>query len=170
MIAFRIRINGKDVTAPDDVTVFTMVAEERGERECRVALHAADADMRLHVLAAQLRAGDEVTIAVVDADDLPSRGPRGCTFCGREPHELSSLVAGSGAAICDHCVHAFSASLTSGADWPDGVAVSGESERACGFCEKEAAETSGLVVMSSAAICPECLRSCADLLRESGGR
>lgn len=131
MIAFRIRINGKDVTASDDVTVFTMVAEERGERECRVALHAAGADMRLHSLAAHLRAGDEVTIDVVDPDEMPARGPECCTFCGREPQDVSSLVAGGSSAICDHCVRVFSASLTSG---------------------------------------PECLRSCADLLRESGGR
>jgi ClpX C4-type zinc finger len=170
MIAFRIRINGRDVTASDEVTTFTMVAEDRGEREFRVALHAADADMRLHSLAAQLRSGDEVTIAVVDADEMPARGPECCTFCGREPHQVSSLVAGASAAICDHCTKGLSAALTSGAGWPGGACLRGDSEWVCGFCAKDAVAASGVVVMASSAICPECLRSCADLLRDSGAR
>jgi len=38
-----------------------------------------------------------------------------------------------------------------------------------GFCLKGPTETAGLFIRNAAAICPECLRVCADIRRDASG-
>lgn len=153
----------------EDLTVFTMVVEDIGRSgEQRVSLHARGGDGPLQWLAANLRIGDAVRIEVVDLDS----GVEGkheelaCSFCGRNLHDLMHLVEGPGVAI-DACTVTFSSVVRNGNSLPAGATIRDAPEWVCGFCSKIAADVAGVIVRNGAAICPECLSACNDILRET---
>lgn len=118
MVVFEISINGQPHCEGEDVTTVTIVAEQlaRGER---VSIHAqAAGDENLQWLAANLAAGDEILIRIVDTTQLPDPGPHGCSFCGREIHDFKKLVHGREVAICDTCISGFAAVGQTGAKPP----------------------------------------------------
>ena len=52
---------------------------------------------------------------------------------------------------------------------PVGAAIREEPTWVCGFSGKQPGSVPAVVVRNGTAICPECLRACADLLRENPG-
>ena len=97
MIAFQITINGQKYCESEDISVFTMVAEEIQRREAfRISLHAGGPDSPLQWLTANLRVGDEIAIRVVDTSEFEPSAPPTCSFCAREVHEVSTLSSRDG--------------------------------------------------------------------------
>jgi len=166
MVAFRVSINGKPYCETEDITAITLVAELMNRRNRdRVTLHASSADDRtLQWLNAQLGVGDEIQVRIIDASEIVDSSPTGCNFCGRSIHELENLVQGTDVAICNHCVTAFAATVKNGTHLPLGASIRDDSERSCGFCRKQPGDVPGVVVRNGAAICPECLRACSDII------
>ncbi len=158
MAAFRITINGKPCCG-SEVTALTLVAEDvRRRDEQRISLHArGDAEGPLQCLTADLHVGDEIVIRITEEEEADA-GPRGCH------HGLRNLVQGLQAAICDDCVAAFAAAVRNGEELPPGASIHDEPDRVCGFCGKQPGEVPGVVVRGAAAVCPECLRACSDLI------
>jgi hypothetical protein len=173
MTGFRISVNGEPFCESHDLTVFTMVVEDTGlSGEQRVMLHARAGEGPLQWLAANLHAGDAVRIEVVDiaVADAANETQRACSFCGGDIHELNSLIEGPGAAICDGCSTSFSEAVRNRASLPAGAAIHSETALTCGFCGQGHEDVPALIVRNGAAICPECLRSCEDMLRDSAGQ
>jgi hypothetical protein len=165
MVAFQIAINGKTYCESEEITALTMVAEERPRRDgCRISLHACAGEGSVQWLAADLKVGDEIVVRIVEAAELEDAGPAGCSYCGRSIHDALHLVQGPSTAICDRCIADFSAALKNGTALPLGGSIRDEPEWLCGFCAKRADEIPGVVVRNGAAVCPECLRGCADLV------
>jgi hypothetical protein len=171
MTGFRIIVNGKTFCESEDLTALTMVVEDlRNRDEPRVSLHARAGEGPVQWLAANLRVGDTVTIEVVDlVAEAESESEMSCRFCGCGFHEVASLIKGPTVAICDRCTVAFSEAVRMCGQLPTGAAFRPEPEWSCGFCGKLAADVAGVIVRNQAAICPECLRTCHDLL-EGGSR
>jgi len=167
MVAFQISINGKLYCESQDITALTMVAEEiQRRRGSRISLHVAG-EGPLQWLAANLGAGDEIVVRIVDAAEQEDADPVGCSFCGRDVHDVSNLVLGHSAAttaICAPCIAGFSKAVKSGTALPLGAAIRDEPEWVCGFCSNQPGSIPGVVVRNGAAVCPECLRACADIL------
>jgi len=171
MVGFRITVNGNTYCESDDVSALTMVAETVARRSgYRISLHAGSGDAPVQWLTADLKIGDEIVIRVVDLSEAEQGPPLGCSFCGREVHDVSTLVHGPAAAICDDCIQGFSTALRTSTQLPTGASIRGESEWRCGFCSNQPTNTGGLVVRNGAAVCPECLRACSDILTESTNR
>jgi hypothetical protein len=170
-LAFQITINGKPYFESEDVTVITMVVEQirRGGGH-RISLHASAGEAQLQGLAASFAVGDEVVIKIVDVSDIQEADPRGCSFCGRQVHEVSSLVQGLSTAICDRCITSISAAVKTGSPLPTGASIRDEPDWSCGFCGNQPGSVPGVVVRNGAAVCPEYLRACADILSDSIGR
>jgi hypothetical protein len=164
MVTFQISINGKPYCESDDITAVTMVAEEIGREACRISLHAGSNEASLQWLAADLKAGDEIIIRVLEVQELEFTGPPGCSFCGREIHDVSLLVQGPSASICDRCITGFSAAVKNATELPLGASLRDEPEWVCGFCGTQPGNIPGVVVRNGAALCPECLRACFDIL------
>jgi hypothetical protein len=170
MVAFQISINGQKYCESEDISVLTMVAEEIQRREAfRMSLHASGPDSPVQWLTATLRVGDEITIRVVDTSELEASGPSTCSFCGREVHEVSTIVQGQAAAICDRCVTSFSTAVKNGTELPAGASIRDEPTWTCGFCDNQPGNIAGVVVRNGAAVCPECLRACAEIIEERPG-
>ena len=165
MVTFQISINGKPYCESDDITTVTMVAEEIRRDACRISLHAGGSETSLQWLAADLKAGDEIVIRVVEFEEPEFTGPSGCSFCGREIHEVLRLIQGRSAAICDACIRGFSAAVKNGTELPLGASLRDEPEWVCGFCGNQPGNIPGVVVRNGAALCPECLRACSDVLQ-----
>jgi hypothetical protein len=167
MIAFQITINGQKYCESEDISVFTMVAEEIQRREAfRISLHAGGPDSPLQWLTANLRIGDEIAIRVVDTSEFEPSAPPTCSFCAREVHEVSTLVQGTDAAICDGCVRSLSNAIRNGIELPVGASIRDEPGWTCGLCQNQPGNIAGVVVRNGAAVCPECLRSCAEIIEE----
>ena len=166
MITFEISINGKRYCESEDITILTLVAEEIQRRAGhRISLHTRTAaEGPLQQLAANLGVGDEIAVRIVDVLDDDKSDPQGCTFCGRDVHDVSDLVQGPAAAICDRCVLEFSHALKNGSTLPVGGSIRTEPEWVCGFCAKQPGSIPGVVVRNGAAVCPECLRACSDIM------
>lgn len=171
MAAFQISVNGKPYCESEDLTALTMVVEEfrRGQGH-RILLHARAGETPVQWLAANLAVGDEIVIRVVDPAGLEAAVPAGCSFCGAEVHDLSSLVQGPSAAICDRCVAGLGAALQQKGPLPLGASIRDEPDWSCGFCGTRPGAGSGVMVRNGAAVCPECLRACVELVGESPGR
>jgi hypothetical protein len=170
MVAFQITVNGKPYCESEDLTVVTMVVDEVRRRNARrISLHARAGEAAVQWLAADLTVGDEIVIRVVDSADLQEAAVPTCSFCGREAHEASSVVQGPSAAICDVCVGSLSAALREGSPLPLGVAIRDEPDWICGLCGKAPGVVPGVMVRNGAAVCPECLRACVDILSENAG-
>jgi hypothetical protein len=165
MAAFQIRINGKTYCESDDISVITMSAEELPQRGgYRISLHAGSQDTPVQWLTADFAVGDEITIQVVDESAEHGNAPEECSFCGRDMHALSNLVQGASVAICDHCVTEFSNAVKTGDALPLGTSIRSEPEWICGFCSNKPGEPKGVLVRNGAALSPECLRACSDVL------
>ena len=165
--AFKVTINGRPYCESEDITAITMVVEEvrRGSGH-RVSLHASAGEGPLIGLAAGFAIGDEVVVRIVDAADLEHADPLGCNFCGRSAHDVSNLVQGPSTAICDRCISTLGIAVGTGDRLPAGASIRDEPEWACGFCASQPGNVPGVVVRNGAAICPECLRACTDILAD----
>jgi hypothetical protein len=76
---------------------------------------------------------------------------------------VKSLIAGPRSAICDACLTSFIAVVARGAPLPIGASIQERDTARCGFCGQTPPEVPGVLVRNAAAICPECLRACADM-------
>jgi len=169
MVAFQITINGQKYCESEDISVLTMVVEEIRRRDAlRISLHAGGPDSALQWLTGNLRVGDEITIRIVDTSEFEATGPSACSFCAREVHEASTVVQGHTAAICDSCITNFSTAVKNGTELPVGASMRDEPTWICGFCHNQPGNVAGVVVRNGSAVCPECLRTCAELAHETG--
>ena len=103
-----------------------------------------------------------------------------CTFCGRSQREVSKLIAGPGAYICDGCVelagHVVGSSSADGTLlWRIHPVLEQDCGTRCRFCGKRRDEVAGMAAMSAestgtfagpAAIWVECLSSCNEIIVE----
>jgi hypothetical protein len=79
-------------------------------------------------------------------------------------HEFEKLVQGTDVAICDTCTTGLSRAIKDGAPLPVGSSIRDASDLLCGFCRNKSGHVTGVVVRNGAAICPECLRTCAEII------
>jgi len=63
---------------------------------------------------------------------------------------------------------AFHSVIAHNAPLPIGASIQEQGDASCGFCQKAPPEVAGLFVRNAAALCPECLRACLDLLTVPG--
>jgi len=175
MAAFEISVNGKPRFVEEDVKAITIVADRvpdltlGGEIE-KVYLHVGIGEAgEYQYLGGDLRPGDEISIRVLTDDEIPTGTtsfPTSCSFCGSDHFHISSLTGGPQVAICDGCLQVFHAVIIQGARLPLGASIRDQGPDQCDFCHKAPPEVPGLLVRNSAAICPECLRACLDLITE----
>jgi len=171
MVGFRITVNGKTYCESDDISAITMVAEQIRRRSgYRISLHAGSGDSPVQWLDADLKIGDEIVISVVDLSEIEEGPPQTCSFCARAVHDVSSLIVGPAAAICDSCIRSLSTAVRNASELPLGASIREEPDWKCGFCSNGPANTGGVIVRNGAAVCPECLRVCSDMLGESADR
>ncbi len=171
MAAFRIKINGKPFCDSEEITALTVVSDEVPRREGhRISLHASAGEGSAQWLAANLDVGDEIIVQIEDTVEKLDSVPDVCHFCGREMQDVSNLITGQLAAICNRCVAEFSESLIEGKKLPLGAAIRDESSWACAFCEKHPDNIPGVIVRNGTAICPECLRACSDISSDGAGK
>jgi hypothetical protein len=173
MVSFEISVNGERRFVGDDVRAITVVTEWITRRQDdRVSVHVGlggAGERAIQHLGADLHPGDEITIRVREDDELPASDvPEACSFCGSGTHHISSLVAGPQVAICDSCLRAFDAVVTRGAALPVGGSIRQDGDLRCGFCLKGPPEVAGVLVRNAAAICPECLHACVDMIPGDG--
>jgi len=167
MVRFQITINGEPYFDCDDINTLTLVAEEIWRREEeRISLHGSAGEDSAQWLAADLKLGDEIVIRIVDSFREEDQIFHVCSFCGRESHNVPGLIAGKKVAICKGCVTCFSRAVTDQKRLPLGAAIHDEPSCACGFCGNSPDAVPGVIVRNGAAICPECLHACSDLLGE----
>ena len=174
MIAFEILVNGERCCIGQDVTAVTLVVDWVQRRRAeRVSLHvghpegSAPSDERtVHWLDGHLGVGDEVVIRIVDTEESEPASPKftTCSFCAAELSGVASLVSGRQVAICSRCIALFDAALASGSPLPLGAQFQDDPQRGCDFCGKVPGDIPGVVVRNGAALCPECLRSCAEIV------
>jgi ClpX C4-type zinc finger len=171
MAVFEIKVNSEYRFRGDDVTAITLVSDVVGRHAVqRIAMHVGTGgpgNRETHYLAANLVAGDEITIRVLKEAELQQGeypAPEGCSFCGNSLHNVQSLVAARHQAICDSCLASFSAVVLTGAALPVGASICESSGGpSCAFCDKAPPDVPALLVRNDAAICPGCLRSCVDV-------
>jgi hypothetical protein len=103
-----------------------------------------------------------------------------CTFCGKQPAEVSKVIAGPGACICDECVGLAKSVISSGtaASTARGqmTAVPAQDRRVrCSFCGKCRHEVPGLAAFPAevggkppavATVCTECLELCDEIIAD----
>jgi len=148
-----------------------MVAEQiRRRTGYRISLHAGSGDAPLQWLEADLKVGDEIVIRVIDTAEMEEGRPHACSFCAREVHEVSSLIVGPATAICDGCIRSLSTAVKNATELPLGVSIRDDPDSKCGFCSNQPANPIGVIVRNGAAVCPECLRVCSEILAESANR
>lgn len=174
MAVFEISINGDRRFVGDDVSSVTLSvdrsARSNGER---VSVHVGvgESSQQVQHLGADLHPGDEIVIRVLSDSEFEASedgGPRSCSFCGTSIFDIGSLVAGPQIGICNNCVVALYAVVMEGAALPLGASIRESGEVSCGFCRRAPPEVPGLFVRNAAAICPQCLRACMDMM--SGSR
>ena len=107
MAVFEIKVNGERRFRGDDVRAITLVSDVVGRREVeRIAMHVGTGGpgaREAHYLAANLVAGDEITIRVLEDRELQAGSypvPEGCSFCGSSLNDVQSLVTVRHQAIC----------------------------------------------------------------------
>ena len=167
MATFQIKINGETYCEADDIKSLTLVTEEMRRRGAdRISLHASAGDGSMQWLVANLKVGDEINIQILNDCHQDKSIPYSCSFCAKEAHEVSNLMQGTRAMICDQCVTAFSEALGSQKALPIGASIHDETSLVCGFCNNKPRIIPGVIVRNGAAICPECLRACTDILSE----
>ena len=107
----------------------------------------------------------------------PSRGRMSrtgvleCSFCGKSQKQVSKLIVGPGAFICNEC-----------ADKADRVIATGEvaatplsavksvgtdvASAQCSFCGKSRHQVSGMALAAEGMICSDCLALCLEIIAE----
>jgi len=137
VIAFEISVNGREVFVGERVTAITLVSELAGRRQTgRVSLHVGvggPGERQSHFLSGDLRAGDEVSIRLLD-EDIVAPSVETCSFCGRAPELVKSLVVKEGCGICDICIASLSAALAKDGVLPAGATLVGTPGVTCCFC------------------------------------
>jgi ribosomal protein L24E len=94
-----------------------------------------------------------------------------CSFCGKNMKQVSKLIAGPDAYICNEC-----------ADKADRVIATGEvaatplsavksvapdvTRAQCSFCGKRRYQVSGMALAAEGTICSECLALCLEIIAE----
>ena len=165
-MAFRITINGEPFCEAEDLTTVTMAVDElRRRAEQRVTLYASASEGHLQWMTANFGIGDQIVIEVVDAAAEGESEPLRCDFCGLDVHEVSTLIQGKAGSICNLCITGFSTAVHKGSALPVGASFREDSGLACRFCGR-VPTANAVVVRNGAAICPECLRTGADILGE----
>lgn len=94
-----------------------------------------------------------------------------CSFCGKTQKQVTKLIAGSGACICDQCVGKAHQVIATGeaaatpltALTPVGADAGAAS---CSFCGKSRPRVAGLAAGAGEAICDECVALCGEILAE----
>lgn len=163
-----------------------MIAAERDAEVSRAEFHRAvqrliSASSSPRDVAAVLRLSDEQLNEILQQADAAGRRPPrpglSCSFCATSQYEVRKLIAGPGVYICDACV-----------GLAGGVAGSGrsaatrlgqlravpeqDSQAQCSFCGKHRDQLASLAALSAeapnepAAICPECISLCEEILTE----
>jgi ATP-dependent protease Clp ATPase subunit len=108
------------------------------------------------------------------------RFPPTCTFCGKQAAEVSKVIVGPGACICDECVGLAKSVISSGtaASTARGqlTAVPEQDRRGrCSFCGKYRHEVPGLAAFPAevegnpaavATVCTECLELCDEIIAD----
>ena len=175
MAAFEISVNGERRFIGKDVKSITLVSDWVAHRQGeRVSVHVGVGEpgvAEVQYLGADLRPGDEISIRVLtEPEKLAAAGEafESCSFCRSDNYQIGSLVAGSQVAICDICVSAFHSAIAYNTALPSGTSIQEQGDALCGFCQKTPPEIAGLFVRNAAAVCPECLRACLDLLTTPG--
>lgn len=168
MIVFELLVNGEPRFRGQGVRAVTLVSDWIAKRSRdRVQLHVGAGEPgfeEVHHLGADLVAGDEITIRLLDEAPPEDDDARmTCSFCARDHSHFQSLVSGPRIAICDTCVASFGSVLYERGPLPLGTSVHDRGDLACGFCLKTPPDVPGLLVRNGAGICPECVRVCADI-------
>ena len=146
------------------------ISETLNIRVGGIANREADEIQHLEWLQRDLRVGDEIIIRIIEASSCDD--PTGkevsyleCSFCGSKQAEVSKLIAGPAVFICNKCVGDCTAALDRGE--PTGnitIVVPKTADVTCSFCGKKPTEVEGIVGVSTALICNECLKICGDIL------
>ena len=170
MAAFEILVNGERRLVGTDITAITLAADWVSRRQAeRVSLHVGmgqTGERQVQYLGADLAPGDEITIRVLHEEarhEASDESLERCGFCGSDAEVVKSLVAGPRASICDACLSRFTAVVAHGAALPIGASIQERSGTHCAFCRRAPPEVPGVLVRNGTAICPECLRACADM-------
>jgi len=163
-----------------------MMQAERDAAVSRAEFHRAvqrlvSASSSPRDVAAALRLSDEQLHEIVrEADAAGRRPPRpglSCSFCATSQYEVRKLIAGPGAYICDACVGLAVAVAHSGNPASTRLGQlravpEQDSQAQCSFCGKHRDQLASLAALSAeapngpAAICPECLSLCEEILTE----
>ena len=146
------------------------VSETLNIRVGGIANRDAGEMQHLEWLQRDLSVGDEIVIRIIEASSCDD--PAGkevsyleCSFCGKKQAEVSKLIAGPAVFICDECVGDCNAALDRGE--PTGkitIILREIGDATCSFCGKKPKEVEGIVGVSTARICNECLKICGDIL------
>jgi hypothetical protein len=176
MATFEIRVNGERRFAGSEVTAITLsidpLSPPKRERISVIVGVGDPLEPEVQYLGSDLLPGDEIAIQVLPDSDRPvddGEASDCCSFCGGGVYLVRSLVAGPRVAICDSCLASFEAALRGSAPLPVGASIQDRGEALCGFCLRTPPEVAGLLVRNMAAVCPECLRACADIARPQQG-
>jgi hypothetical protein len=170
MASFEISVNGELRFADEDIRAITVVSDPLSSRNLeRIYVHfgvGEAGENQVQHLGGDLQPGDELSIRVLAGEGRvqPGFSLEICNFCGNSKRDIRSCVAGPQVAICEGCVQVFHSVITEGGPLPVGSAIVDHGERRCSFCLKSPPEIAGLLARNNAAICPECLRVCADLV------
>jgi hypothetical protein len=94
-----------------------------------------------------------------------------CSFCGKHQKQVSKLIAGPGARICNECVEKADRAIATGeaAATPLSAITSlGEDAASakCSFCGKRRHQVSGLALAAGGVICTECLALCDEIITD----
>jgi hypothetical protein len=170
MASFEITVNGELRFADEDIRAITVVADPLSSRKLeRIYVHVGVGEAgenQAQYLGGDLRPGDELSIRVLADESRIQRvfSLEVCSFCGKSKRDISSCVAGPQVAICVSCVELFHMVIKDGGPLPIGSAIVDQGDHRCSFCLKSPPEVAGLFARNNAAICPECLRVCMDLV------
>jgi hypothetical protein len=94
-----------------------------------------------------------------------------CSFCGKNMKQVSKLIAGPDAYICNECADKADRVIATGevAATPLSAvkSVGADVIRAqCRFCGKRRHQVSGMALAAEATICSECLALCLEIIAE----
>jgi kynureninase len=94
-----------------------------------------------------------------------------CSFCGQTRWEVSKIVAGPDAYICDGCVGQAASVLTTGGPATIATATMVRLDphargQRCSFCGQPLHRVAGLAAAGDARICAECIELCEEIFAE----
>jgi len=97
-----------------------------------------------------------------------------CSFCGKQQKQVTKLIAGPGAYICNECTERADQVIATGKPVPTPLSAmtpAGDHDKhgapaKCSFCGKRRHQVTGLASVAQAAICTECLALCHEIISE----